>query len=145
MTTIPTGAHATGLAGAAASTAATATTSSGSTIDSDAFLKLLVAQLKYQDPSKPVDSSAFMAQTAQMQMVETLHELVAQNAALIGGQNSLSALSLVGQDVSWTIDGVTKSGAVEAVRLDSGGPVLVVGDSEVPISAVSRVSAPGSA
>ncbi len=143
MTTIPTGPYATGL-GAATSASAT-TTTSGSTMDSDAFLKLLVAQLKYQDPSKPVDSAAFMAQTAQMQMVETMHELVAQNAAIIGGQNSLSALALVGQHVTWTQGGDTSTGKVDAVRLDANGPVLVVGDTEVPLSVVSRVSAAGAA
>ena len=31
---------------------------------SDTFLKLLVAQMKYQDPSKPADSTEMMAQTA---------------------------------------------------------------------------------
>ena len=35
-----------------------------------AFLKLLVAQLKYQDPSKPMDSSEFMAQNAQLTALE---------------------------------------------------------------------------
>src|SRR5688500_15735757 len=35
------------------------------TIGKDTFLKLLVAQLKYQNPMEPVDSSQFMAQTAQ--------------------------------------------------------------------------------
>ncbi len=140
MTTIPTGSYAAGQA-AAAPAAPTTATSGGSTLDADAFLKLLVAQLKYQDPSKPVDSSAFMAQTAQMQMVETMHQLVAQNTALIGGQNSLSALALVGQQVTWTADGATHSGAVDAVKLDANGPLLVVGDTEVPLSVVSRVSA----
>ncbi len=143
MTTIPTGAAAAGQAAAAGSTAATS--ANKSSIDSGAFLKLLVAQLKYQDPSKPVDSSAFMAQTAQMQMVESMNQLVSQNAAMIGGQNSLSALALVGKDVSWTVDGVTKSGVVQAVKLDSTGPLLVVGSAEIPLSVVSRVSQHGTA
>ena len=143
MTTIPTGGQPMGQT-AATGTAATSS-APGGTLDSDAFLKLLVAQLKYQDPSKPVDSSAFMAQTAQMQMVETMHQLVAQNTALISGQNSLSALALVGQQVTWTADGATRSGAVQAVKLDANGPLLVVGDAEVPLSVVSRVAAPGTA
>ncbi|MBM6401457.1 flagellar hook assembly protein FlgD [Phycicoccus sonneratiae] len=142
MTTINTGAAA--AAAAAAASGATATTG-GSAIGTDAFLKLLVAQLKYQDPSKPMDSAAFMAQTAQMQMVESVNQLVSQNMALIGGQNSLSALALVGQDVTWTVDGVTKTGAVTAVRLDSTGPLLVIGKDEVPLSLVSRVAQHGSA
>lgn len=142
MTTIPTGAAA-GQAAAAGSTAAT--NAGKNSIDSGAFLKLLVAQLKYQDPSKPVDSSAFMAQTAQMQMVESMNQLVSQNAAMIGGQNSLSALALVGKDVSWTVDGVTKSGVVQAVKLDATGPLLVVGSAEIPLSVVSRVSQHGTA
>jgi len=42
------------------------------TIGKDMFLKLLVAQLKYQNPMEPVDSSQFMAQTAQFTMAEKL-------------------------------------------------------------------------
>ncbi|MGG5259665.1 flagellar hook assembly protein FlgD [Phycicoccus avicenniae] len=139
MTTIPTGPYATGLGGAASAGTGTAASGASGTMTSDAFLKLLVAQLKYQDPSKPVDSAAFMAQTAQMQMVETMNKLVTQNAAIISGQNSLSALALVGQDVTWQADGATHTGKVDAVRLDATGPVLVVGKTEVPISVVSQV------
>ncbi len=135
----------------AAQTAATTTSSStqstglGQTLDGDAFLKLLVAQLKYQDPSKPVDSSAFMAQTAQLQMVETMQKLVDQNASVISGQQSLSALALTGQKVTWTgTDGSTSTGVVDAVKLSGGAPTLLVGDREVPLSEVTRAE-PGTA
>ncbi|WP_230208856.1 flagellar hook assembly protein FlgD [Nostocoides sp. HKS02] len=112
----------------------------GPTLSGDDFLKLLVAQLKYQDPSKPVDSSQFMAQTAQLQMVETLHQLVSQNAAVIAGQNSLSALALVGQRVSYTAGGASASGTVDSVKLTPGGPTLLVGGTEVPLASVTEVA-----
>lgn len=112
----------------------------GPTLSGDAFLKLLVAQLKYQDPSKPVDSAQFMAQTAQLQMVETLHELVSQNAAVIAGQNSLSALALVGQRVTYSVGGTTAAGTVDSVKLTPGGPTLLVGDTEVPLASVTEVA-----
>ncbi|MDU0313421.1 flagellar hook capping FlgD N-terminal domain-containing protein [Phycicoccus sp. M110.8] len=112
----------------------------GPTLSGDAFLKLLVAQLKYQDPSKPVDSAQFMAQTAQLQMVETLHELVSQNAAVIAGQNSLSALALVGQRVTYSVGGVSASGTVDSVKLTAGGPTLLVNATEVPLSSVTEVA-----
>ena len=102
--------------------------------------RLLVAQLKYQDPSKPVDSAQFMAQTAQLQMVETLHELVSQNAAVIAGQNSLSALALVGQRVTYSAGSATASGTVDSVKLTAGGPTLLVGDTEVPLASVTEVA-----
>ncbi|MEO5981796.1 MAG: flagellar hook capping FlgD N-terminal domain-containing protein [Pedococcus sp.] len=114
-------------------------TSAGNEMTGDAFLKLLVAQLKYQDPSKPVDSAAFMAQTAQMQMVETLHELVAQNAAVIAGQNSLNALTLVGQRVTYSMGSATASGTVDSVKLTAAGPKLIVNHTEVPLSTVTEV------
>ena len=137
MTVIPTG----GAVPGAAAPAATSTSGAlGATLGGDAFLKLLVAQLKYQDPTKPVDTTAFMAQTAQLQMVETLHTLVDQNAALLSGQNTLGALSLVGQDISYTgKDGATVSGTVDAVKIEATGPVLVVGDTDVPLGSVTSV------
>ena len=38
----------------------------------DAFLKLLVAQLRYQDPMNPADGTEFISQTAQFTVVERL-------------------------------------------------------------------------
>ena len=45
---------------------------SQSLLDPQAFLQLLVAQLKYQDPASPVDTSSFLNQTAQLSQVQTM-------------------------------------------------------------------------
>ena len=50
-------------------------------LDRDAFLKLLVAQLKYQDPTKPADASQMVAQSAQLTMVDRLNEIASQLTA----------------------------------------------------------------
>src|SRR4051812_48197097 len=81
-------------------TAAAATKENG-TLDKDAFLKLLVAQLKYQDPSNPVDSSQFMSQTAQFTSVEKLTALADTQTAMLSSQQLLGASSLVGKTVSY--------------------------------------------
>ena len=54
----------------------------------DMFLKLLLAQMKYQDPANPASSSEFMAQTATFTQVEKLEEIVAQNASMLALQRS---------------------------------------------------------
>src|SRR4051812_11408383 len=88
---------------ALAATAPQATTAkkADNALGKDAFLKLLVAQLKYQDPSKPVDSAQFMAQTAQFSMVEKLDEMSTNGQALLSAQLMLGASNLVGRTVSY--------------------------------------------
>jgi flagellar basal-body rod modification protein FlgD len=107
---------------------------------SDAFLKLLVAQLKYQDPSKPADGAALMGQTAQFQMVEKLQLLSEQNTQMLSEQHASSAIALVGRTISYTDAGQTRTGVVGSVRLTEAGPVLGVGQKDVPMSAVTEVS-----
>src|ERR671920_2089734 len=68
----------------------------------DVFLKLLVAQLKYQDPSNPVDSSQMMAQTATFTQVEKLEELAKQNAAMLVLQEASTAGAMVGRTATYT-------------------------------------------
>jgi flagellar basal-body rod modification protein FlgD len=123
-------------------------------MDKDTFLKLMVAQLKYQDPSKPADSSAFIAQTAQFTQVEKMDELVKQNAQMLLSQRTLSAGVLVGTHVTYMdADGVTQSGTVDSVRINPvsmvGGkevagstePVAMVGGKEVPLGRIQSLSA----
>src|SRR5688500_18454497 len=73
--------------------------------DKDMFLKLLVAQMKYQDPTKPTDASQFLAQTAQFTLVEKMDALEASQEALVASNQIQSATALVGNTVSWKVPG----------------------------------------
>lgn len=121
--------------------AAAATAPRPDEIGKDAFLKLLVAQLKYQDPLKPADGAEFMAQTAQFHMVEKLEELSSQNAELLASQRTLAGSSLIGSTVTYPgAGGIDETGVVDGVRLTADGPVLRVGSEDVPLGAVKEVA-----
>jgi flagellar basal-body rod modification protein FlgD len=130
------------------STGTTAISAASSTVDrpdqmgKDTFLKLLVAQMKYQDPANPASSSEFMAQTATFSQVEKLSEIATQNASLLALQRSSSAGALVGRTVSYTDEsGATKTGAVSSVRLgtDKTEATAVVGGVSVPMGRITEV------
>ena len=107
----------------------------------DAFLKLLVAQLRYQNPMEPVDSSQFMAQTAQFTMVEKLEAMAAQTDALVAGEASQRAAGLLGRQITYDdANGASQTGVVTGTRLGSDGPVLLLGKTEVPLSGVREVA-----
>lgn len=108
----------------------------------DTFLKLLVAQLKYQNPMQPSDPSAFMAQTAQFSMVEKLEAMEKATTELVSSERARAAVSLLGNQVTWTgSDGTPASGVVTGIRTSSEGPVLEVGDKDVPYNTVTKVTA----
>jgi flagellar basal-body rod modification protein FlgD len=107
----------------------------------DMFLKLLVAQLKYQNPMEPVDSSQFMAQTAQFTMVEKLEAMATQTDALVAGEAAQRAAGLLGRQVTYAdAQGAVQSGVVTGTRLGSDGPVLLLGKTEVPLGSVREVA-----
>jgi flagellar basal-body rod modification protein FlgD len=120
------------------------TTASGTVgnadLGKDAFLNLLVAQLKYQDPTKPTDASQFMTQTAQFTMVEKLEALADSQTAMVNAQNLASATSLVGRQISWNDGTATKTGVVSAVTMNNGTAQLSVGDLTVDLAAVTKVA-----
>lgn len=107
----------------------------------DAFLKLLVAQLKYQDPMNPADGADFMAQTAQFTMVEKLSQMQKQGDQTIASQQHMQAISMVGKTVSYEdATGVTKTGVVDSVRFSGDGQTLMINGTSVNLSSVSEVS-----
>ena len=111
----------------------------------DVFMKLLVAQMRYQDPTKPVDSSQMMSQTATFSQVEKLEQLVNQNASMLVLQGSATAGSLVGRSATYTdTNGASKSGVITSVRLASGDSeaVALIGGLAVPVGRLTEISAP---
>ena len=109
-------------------------------LDKDAFLKLLVAQLRYQDPTNPADGSQFLAQTAQFTVVEKLSDLAEGQQALLSAQLMLGASSLVGRTVTYPgADGTDTTGVVRSATFSGSTPTLKVGDTDVPLSSVTEV------
>ncbi|MBO3143392.1 flagellar hook capping FlgD N-terminal domain-containing protein [Dermatophilus congolensis] len=63
----------------------------GTTLKADDFMKLLVAQFQYQDPSKPADTTQMMQQTASMGMIERINEMASAAEAMTKSSESLAA------------------------------------------------------
>lgn len=106
-------------------------------LDYDTFLRLLVAQMKNQDPTKPMDSTEYVAQLATFSNVE---QSIASNVKLdqlIAESRMQQGASLVGLTVTSLDSGV--SGIVESVRITSSGIVAALnGQGEILIT--DRVS-----
>lgn len=145
-TPIPTTPTTTSTATISSGSAAGAVRSSGSTLDQDAFLKLLVAQLKYQDPSKPVDSAEFMAQTAQFTQVQKMTQMSTAMESVLALQQGLAASDLVGKTAQYTLtDGTTGSGTVVSASFgvaSSAEPTVRIGDKDIPLSSITTVGTP---
>jgi flagellar basal-body rod modification protein FlgD len=105
---------------AAATTAQQATTRSPM-LDYTAFLRLLIAELKNQDPTKPIDSAQYISQLAAFSGVEQAVLTNAKLDALMSSFALTQAESFVGRTVV-SADG-SVSGRVESVRVTADGPV----------------------
>ena len=112
-------------------------------LDKDTFLKLLVAQLKYQDPMKPSDPQEFLAQTAQFTQVEKLTEIATQNSDSIRTQGLTTANALVGRSITYqNADGSYASGVVTGASIDADGVRLRLGNQTADLRAVTEVGEP---
>ena len=118
---------------------------SSNDIDKDAFLKLMVAQLKYQDPLSPADPQQFLAQTAQFTSVEKLEHIATQVSEQTWAMALNTASGLVGQEITFLrMDGTTGVGVVASATTDPDGIVLNVNGEEVPLGAITKIApAPG--
>ena len=108
-------------------------------LDGDAFLKLLVAQMRYQNPLSPTDTTAMLQQTAMLTQVETMQSIATAQQQLMGFQSVLLASDLVGQEVTAIVDGGAVSGTVEGVRFTEDGPLLSLAGREIPIHLVDNI------
>jgi len=119
----------------------TSTNNSLGSLGPDAFLKLLIAQLQYQNPLEPTDPSSFMAQTAQFTMVEKLDSIASDSSAAALGQQLSTASALVGRDVQYLApDGSTATGTVASATVSNGTTLINVGKDQVPLTSIKQIS-----
>jgi flagellar basal-body rod modification protein FlgD len=110
------------------------------TLGSEDFMKLLAVQFQSQDPMKPMEDTAFIAQMAQFSALDQSTSLVKEMALLRADQQNLSASGMLGRNV--TVEdakGLPVTGQVNAIENSADGPVLVIDNVRYPLSSVQRV------
>jgi flagellar basal-body rod modification protein FlgD len=109
-----------------------------SALDKDAFMNLLVTQMKYQDPLNPMDNQEMMAQLAQFTAVEQMMN-VAQTV------EKQLANGMIGKHVSYQYDNTETGeteylvGKVDYVKTSGGDTLLGIGDHEIGVKDVLQV------
>jgi len=105
----------------------TDTKSPSSTIDYNAFLQLLIAQMKNQDPTSPTDMTQYMSQFAQLSQVEQSIQTNTKLDSLLSSNALLQADGLIGRTATFTSsDGVETTGKIAAVNIIQGGAVATL-------------------
>lgn len=104
------------------------------------FMKLLIAQLRNQDPMKPMEDREFIAQLAQFSSLEALQNLEKKLDGNAGAQAVGQAAVLIGKHVEATLaDGTHLSGPVSEVRFARGTPQLIVQGKAVEMSQLTLI------
>ena len=108
-------------------TSATQASSSAFGLDFQSMLKIILTQLTYQDPLKPLDNFEFVSQLgqfAQLQQSQALNDSITE---MLSAQSATQATSLLGLTVDLTQqDNTTVSGVVTAVSFASGAPEITL-------------------
>lgn len=89
------------------SSSTTGSTTTTQLLDTDAFMNMLVTQLKYQDPLDPMETNEFMSQLAQLTQVERLQNIYDSMANLETTIETGNLLDMIGKKIS--VDGNTLS------------------------------------
>jgi len=127
-----------GVAGATAAPSGS-TQTAGSSLGKDDFLRLLTAQLRYQDPMSPMDDKDFMGQMAQFTSLEQLTNVAGSMERLSFASQVTESVGLLGRTVFWDGESGEQSGAVDGVSIADGAIHLRVGDTEIVPGQVRRV------
>jgi flagellar basal-body rod modification protein FlgD len=119
----------------------TSVTNPASAMGQNDFLKLLVAQLQYQDPMNPTGNDQFMQEQAQFATVEGINNLQKTMQSLEADQQLAQSVSLIGKQVTYIgSDGTsTATGVVSSVTSSSGSLSLTIGGQHVDPSSVVTV------
>lgn len=111
----------------------------GGELGKNDFLNLLVTQLRYQDPLKPVDDKEFIAQMAQFSSLEQMQNMN-------GSMTKSQAFNLIGKAVTATttdektLEVKSVEGTVSSVKMKDGKTFVVVNNKEIDVDSITQVN-----
>jgi flagellar basal-body rod modification protein FlgD len=110
----------------------------------ESFLRLLVTELRHQDPTQPMADREFIAQMAQFSSLEQMRNMNSEMGDILRSSRSAEAYGLLGREIEAFNQetNVRTNGVVSSVRVQNNEFTLVVGDREVSLGDVRRVQGP---
>jgi flagellar basal-body rod modification protein FlgD len=128
----------------AASTGQTATDAFGMGFED--LLRIVLTQLTYQDPLKPMENFEFVSQLAQFSQIQQTQTMSERILGILQAQGANQATSVLGRTVDVPAGQATISGLVESISFQSGEPRLTIKTSDgrtisnIALSSVSRIA-----
>ena len=123
--------------------AETATDAFGLSFES--LLKIVLTQLTYQDPLKPMDNFEFVSQLAQFSQIQQAQTANERLESMVMAQANLQAAGLLGKTVDIPAGATTISGKVSAIAFDNGEPRVTIRTSDgqtisnISIASISQI------
>ncbi len=127
-------------------------TSSTSVLGKDDFLKLLITELKYQDPTNPMDNKEFVSQMATFSSLEQMNNLntgftnlsTIITDSLMPGLMLQQSSNLIGKEVSYLSEdengnSTLATGVVSGVVMEDGTAYCIIDDLQVPLSSINGI------
>jgi flagellar basal-body rod modification protein FlgD len=125
-----------------------ATVQNHSSIQMQDFMQLLLTQLTYQDPMKPMDNQQFLAQMAQFTNLQQTQQISENTAQMLSTDLSTQSINLLGKQVTvLNEDGTSTPGSVSGITFNKGAPLLTVTPTaggtplpNVPLSQIATIA-----
>lgn len=134
-----------GQAGPSASTQGANAATNAFGLSFDSLLKIVLTQLTYQDPLKPMDNFEFVSQLAQFAQIQQTTTMSDNLEVLVRAQATGQAANLLGKTVDVQSGAATLTGKVTAVGFADGAPSLTIETADgktisgMPLSNVSQI------
>ena len=111
----------------------------------DALLKIVLTQLTYQDPLKPMDNFQFVSQLAQFSQIQQSQQMVDSLDALLSAQTTGQAAALIGREVDVSTEQGAIAGRVIAAAFAGGNATITIESTEgqtisrLPLANISQI------
>jgi flagellar basal-body rod modification protein FlgD len=124
----------------------TTTGNAFNSLNTESFIKMLVAELQSQDPTNPASNTEILQQVSQIKAIQSDDNLSTTLQSVQLGQSLATASNLIGRTVSGKdTNGDAVSGQVTKVSIDNSLPTLYVGDQSLPLANVTDILPAGTA